>query len=183
VSRVGDGRRSTSFGERGSSLAELVIVLALVTVAVLVLAVYSLPWLHAEEARSAVYQTQMFLQLARVEAITRNRACRFEIDGDARRIRVYDLNDPSDSTDDLPIADATLSSRVSFGAPGGGAAITLTHASGATYHATFSPDGSVSSGSGSISIQGRDQFERIALYGAGGTRVERWNGSAWEPRP
>jgi Tfp pilus assembly protein FimT len=125
----------------------------------------------------------MFLQLARIEAITRNRACRFGIDGTARRILVYDLNDPSDATDDLPIADATLSSHVSFGSPTGGAAITLTHVSGDTYQATFSPDGSVSSGSGSISMRGRDHFERIALYGAGGTRVERWNGSAWEPRP
>lgn len=170
-------------GERGYSLAELLVVVALVAVSVLIAGSYSLTWLNAEEARSSVYQTQMLLQLARIEAITRNRACRFEIDDAARRVRVVDLNDRSDAGDDLRLADALLSSRVDFATPSGGAAITLPLLSGATYQATFSPDGAVSSGSGSICLRGKGQYERISLFAAGGTRIERWSGTAWLPRP
>lgn len=158
-------------------------VLALASLALLTALGYSVSWMGAEEARSVVYQVQTFMQLARVEAITRNRACRFELDQEAHRIRIWDLNNPADTTDDLLLSESEISSRVTFGDPEGGPAVTLASLGGKRYHATFGSSGGVSAGSGSVSIRGRDRFQRISLYGAGGTRVERWSGETWQVGP
>jgi hypothetical protein len=92
---------------------------------------------------------------------------------------VFDLNDSADTTDDILLNDATLSSKISFARPDTGSAVTLTSLGGNLYGATFASDGSVSAGAGLIAMQGGDGSYRINLYGAGGVRVERWGGSAW----
>ena len=166
-------------GERGMSLAEITVVMVVMAVIVTAVGSYSLPWLGREEMRGAVYQVQQFLQLARAQAITRNRECVFEVDTSSRRIRVLDRNDPASTTDDILLHDATLSSKIAFARPDTGGAMTLTSLGGSLYGATFSSDGSVASGAGLIALQGGDGSYRINLYGAGGVRVERWDGSAW----
>jgi len=166
-------------GEQGMSLAEISVVLVVMAIIVTAVGTYSIPWLGREELRGAVYQAQQFLQLARAQAITRNRACRFQIDTSTGRMTVFDLNDPASTSDDIHLHDATLSSKISFGRPDGGSAVTLTSLGGSLYGATFASDGSVSAGAGLIAIQGGDASYRINLYGAGGVRVERWDGSAW----
>ncbi len=162
------------------TVPELLIVAALLALTVLLAGMYSLSYLNAEEARSAVYQTQMLLGLARTEAVTRNRACRFEIEGSERRIRVWDLNDPSVATDDIRLADVQISPKVVFQDPEGNTPITLQSLSGQLYGATFGADGSVSAGAGVVTLRAMDRFERVSLFGAGGTKVERWSGTGWQ---
>jgi prepilin-type N-terminal cleavage/methylation domain-containing protein len=167
--------------ERGMSLAEVTVVMVVMAIVATAAATYTIPWLGREDMRGAVYQVQQFLQLARVQAISRNRSCRFQIDTSSRRMTVLDLNDPASTTDDILLDDATLSSKITFARPDGGSAVTLSSLGGNLYGATFASDGSVPAGAGLVAIQGGDGSCRVSLYGAGGVRVERWNGTAWVP--
>lgn len=169
-------------GERGVSMPELLIVVVLVGLTLMVAVSYSLAWLNAEEIRSSVYQTQMLVQLARVESVTRNRACDFTIDSSTRSAQVHDLNDLADTTDDITLANVLLSSKVNFASPDGNPAISLTNLSGTTYQALFASDGSVTSGAGVITLQGKDSYQRVSLFAAGGTKVQGWDGTAWKTR-
>jgi prepilin-type N-terminal cleavage/methylation domain-containing protein len=166
-------------GDEGMSLAEVTVVMVVVALIATAAASYTIPWLGREEMRGAVYQVQQYLQVARVQAISRNRSCRFQIDTSNRRMTVYDLNDPANTTDDILLNDATLSSKITFARPDSGSAVTLTSLGGTLYGATFASDGSVSAGAGLVAIQGGDGNYRVNLYGAGGVRVERWDGGAW----
>jgi len=171
--------RAPSHGERGISFVELLIVVFLIFVLAMVAATYSLAWISIEELRSAVYQTQSLLQLARVESVTRNRPCAFVVNTATGRVQVRDLNGTSSTADDITLADVTVSSRVSFASPDGNPPITLTDLTGSNWGAVFASDGSVSAGAGVITMRGKERYNRISLYGAGGTRVERWEQSAW----
>ena len=166
--------------ERGMSLAEISIVLVIAAIMITAAATYTIPWLGREQMRSAVYEVQQFMQLARIEAVSRNRSCRFRLDTASRQLQIYDLNAPSNSSDDIQLYQTvTLPSTVSFARPDSGSAVTLNLLSGTSYESTFASDGSVTSGAGLVAMQGGDGNYRVNLYGAGGVRVERWNGSAW----
>jgi hypothetical protein len=115
-----------------------------------------------------------------MQAVSRGRSCRFLVDTASRKLQVIDLNDPANATDDITIASTTLPSRITFSHPTGAAAATLESHSGTWYRATFGADGSVAAGAGSVFIKGGDRFDRVTVYGAGGTRVERWSGAAWQ---
>ncbi len=171
--------RTPSRGERGMTFPEMLVVFLLIFVVAMVALTSSLAWLNAEEVRSAVYQTQTLLQLARVESVTRNRPCAFVVNTATRRVQVRDLNGTVTTTDDITLADVNLSSRVTFESPDGNPPVTLTDLTGSRWGTTFASDGSVSSGAGVVTMRGKDRFNRISLYAAGGTRVERWDQSAW----
>jgi len=136
-------------------------------------------WIGREEMRSGAYTIQIFLRLAQAEAATRGRACRFLINVTTGQVSVVDLNDPAIATDDVPVASTTLSRKVSFANPAGDPPVTLELQSGTIYGTTFLSDGGVSAGAGEISIRGSSTFSRITVLGAGGTRVDRWDGTAW----
>ena len=51
---------------------------------------------------------------------------------------------------------------------------------GSRYEVKFTSDGTVSAGSGTVHVLGGERYGRISVFGAGGTQVERWNGSRWE---
>src|SRR5882672_404527 len=165
--------------ERGYTLVELVVVLVIFAFLVTATFAYALPWFAREDMRSAIYQVQTHLQVTRIQAVTRNRNCAFQVNSSTGRVQVYDLNDPAVTTDDILLADFTLPSTVSFSDPGGGSAITLTSLSSSLFQATFSSDGSVSAGAGVIIMAGGNRYDRLSLFAAGGLRVESWNGSAW----
>jgi prepilin-type N-terminal cleavage/methylation domain-containing protein len=167
--------------ETGMSLTELVIVLVLVAVLLAATATYSVPWLAREEMRGAVYTVQTHLQMARIQAVSRNREVRFLVDGDAGWVRLVDLNDPASILDDVTLAEARLPSTVAFARPDGGAPITLAALPAGVYQATFAGDGSVAEGAGEIDLVGGGRYSRVLLYGAGGVRTETWDGAAWRP--
>lgn len=165
--------------QRGFSLPGLLLTLAIAGMIATLSVTYAVGWLGRAESRGAVYAMQTFLQRARMEAVSRNRPCRFTVDTATRWAGVYDLVDVSDPTDDILLSDTTLSSKVSFARPDTGPAVTLASVSGSTYGATFASDGTVSAGSGFVSLLGGDGYFRVSLYGAGGAAVERWNGASW----
>ncbi len=179
---TGDQRRigaRNARGQCGVSLIELLGTLAVSSVVLLMSLLLSNDWIRREAGRSAVYQVQSHLQLARAHAITRSHDTRFVIDEASRRITIFDLNDPGDATDDLQLAEVSLSRTIEFDRPDPGSAITLDPYGGTLYEATFAPEGSVDNGVGAIHIETAGTFHRVSLYAAGGVEVWHWDGSSW----
>jgi Tfp pilus assembly protein FimT len=169
----------TRRAEAGLTLVELLLVLALAAVSLLIALDSFSVWNGREEMRGSVYTIQTFLHLAQAEAATRSRDCRFLVDTASRQIQVVDLNGTASTTDDIVVTSAKLPAVVTFADPSGGTPVTLELQSGTTYGTTFSSDGAVSAGEGVVCVSGNNLFSRVTVYGAGGTRVERWDGSAW----
>ena len=69
--------------------------------------------------------------------------------------------------------------RISFKLPDLSTPVTLYNVSGTAYRSRFGSDGAVTEGAGFVAMFGGDRYERLTLFGAGGIRLERWNGSAW----
>jgi Tfp pilus assembly protein FimT len=161
------------------TLVELLIVVAVVSLGLLAVGTYAVPWVAREGLRSAVYDVQTYMQLARIEAISRNRDCRFVIDTSNNRISVLDTVGTSSTGDDVLLYDSELADAVSFARPDLGSAVTLDNVSGSLYQTLFSSDGIVDVGTGEIVMFGGSKYERVQVFGAGGIRIQRWNGTAW----
>ncbi len=161
------------------TLFELLMVLSIGALVLVAAITTTVAWIGREAARSAVYSIQTQMQLARMQAVSRNRVCRFTVDTATRRVQVIDLNDVSTSTDDVVLSDVTVSAKISFERPDGSTPVTLYSPGGTLYQATFTSDGAVSQGAGVVSVRGGERFEQLTLFGAGGVRLDRWNGSAW----
>src|SRR5262249_6212851 len=105
--------------EHGRTFVELLIVLGLIGIAMMVAIYFSFDWFGREDSRGAAYTIETFLNMARMEAISRNQVCRFVIDTSAKTLDVYDLVDPLSATDDIQLAHAELPAKVSVAAPSG----------------------------------------------------------------
>jgi len=166
--------------QNGMTLIELVIVVALASVTLVATATYSLPWIARERARSAVYDVQSYLQLTRIEAVSRNRDCRFVLDTSTRSLQVLDGNGTSATNDDVLLYGTTLPSQIQFARPDTGSAVTLQQVgTSSAYETVFTSDGIVSAGTGDVALFGGDEFNRVMVFGAGGVSVDRWAGSGW----
>jgi prepilin-type N-terminal cleavage/methylation domain-containing protein len=165
--------------ERGYTISEVLVVLAIAALLLTVSFSQAIGWIGNAECRGAVYSVQSFLQRARMEAVSRNRACMFTLDTATRRMQVLDLVDGVSNSDDILVSDTTLSSKLGFARPDSGAAVTLALISGTTYGATFGSDGSLSAGAGIVAVLGGPGYFRVSLYGAGGAAIERWDGTSW----
>ena len=166
-------------GQKGITLTELLIVVAMVSLGLLAVGTYTVPWAAREGLRSAVYDMQTYMQLARIEAVSRNRDCRFVIDAGNRRIGVMDSAGTPSTGDDILLYSADLPDTVSFARPGMGSPITLTHVTGKTFHTVFGSDGIVDVGTGEVALLGGSHYERVQVFGAGGIRIQKWNGTQW----
>jgi prepilin-type N-terminal cleavage/methylation domain-containing protein len=167
--------------QTGMTLIEVVVVVALVSLALSIVALVSLPTLSREPMRGASYDVYTHLQLARTEAVSRNVPCRFVIDTGLGQMVVVDTRGTASILDDETLHTASFRDTVSFARPDGGSAITLASLSATTYFATFAADGTVTAGAGQIHLLGGNEYRRIELLGAGGVDILRWNGSAWNP--
>ncbi len=166
-------------GQRGMTLAELLIVLAVASLGLLAVGTYAVPWVAREGLRSAVYDVQTYMQLARIEAIGRNRDCRFVVNTATKRISVLDTVGTPAVGDDILLYESDLPDTVSFARPDAGSAVTLDNVSGSIYHTLFGNDGIVSTGTGEVVLFGGLQYEKVQVFGAGGIRIQKWNGTTW----
>jgi Tfp pilus assembly protein FimT len=162
------------------TLLEALLVMALAAVVLIAGADYSISWIARENMRSAIYDVQTFIQLARVEAVSRNHECRFVVDSSAQTLQVLDTNGTGTTSDDTELYRRALPSSVDLARPDSGAPVTLTAVDTNLFETTFTPDGTVSNGTGQIYLYGGERYGRISVFGAGGTRVERWNAGSWE---
>jgi Tfp pilus assembly protein FimT len=162
------------------TLFELVLVVSVASVAVVATATYTLPWIARERSRSAVYDVQSYLQLARIEAVSRNRNCRFVVDTSTRIVQVFDGNGTSSTSDDTLLYESSLPSQVQFARPDSGSAVTLSQiGSTSQFETVFTSDGIVLQGTGEVAVFGGNEYNRVLVYGAGGVTVDRWSGSGW----
>lgn len=166
--------------ERGVTLIELIVVvvvglgLAAITVA------YSMPWMIKESVRSALYDVNGFMQMAKVEAVSRNRPVRFVINTTSRQVQVWDSLGTSSTSDDSLLHVRDLPTHVIFDRPDTGSAITLDTVGTDGYEAVFTPDGMLSSSAGVVCLAGSEAFGSVSIYAAGGIEVFEWNGTEWK---
>ncbi len=165
--------------QKGITLTELLIVLAVASLGLLAVGTYAVPWIAREGLRSAMYDMQTYMQLARIEAISRNRDCRFVIDTATNRIGVLDTAGTPSLGDDILLYESDLPDTVSFARPDTGSAVTINHISGTVYQTLFGNDGIVSLGTGEVVLFGGSTYERVQVFGAGGIRIQKWNGTKW----
>jgi len=167
--------------ERGMTLIETLLVVSMAALMLVATAAYSIPWLARENMRGAVYDLQTYMQLTRIEAVSRNRECRFVLNTSTRDLAIYDGNGTSTTTDDTLLYERGLPGSISFARPDSGSAVSISQiGTGSRYEVKFTSDGTVSAGSGLVHVLGGERYGRISVFGAGGTQVERWNGSRWE---
>ena len=162
------------------TLVELLVVVALGAIMLAVSAAYTVPWFAREAARSSAHEVETYLQLARIEAVSRNQACRFVLDQSGRNIRVLDTMGTSVTTDDEVLYERDLPNTVAFANPEGGSAVTLFDLGSQVYHAIFAGDGTVQTGAGTVNLFGGERYTRVTVFDAGGMRTTHWNGSGWE---
>lgn len=160
--------------QSGMTLIEILIGLAVLSLMLLAVSTYAVPWIAREGTKSAVYDVQTFAQLARIEAVSRNRNVHFEVETALRRLQVVDSNGG------LVLHETTMPDSVNFALPTVGSAITLSFVGGKLYRMTFDSDGTVTAGQGYVSLFGGNVYERASVFAAGGVQVEHWNGSSWD---
>jgi len=166
--------------QKGMTLFELMLVISVASAAVVATATYTLPWLARERSRSAVYDVQSYLQLTRIEAVSRNRNCRFVLNTSTRTVQVFDGNGTSSTSDDTLLYEASLPSQVQFARPDSGTPVTLSQiGSSDRYQTEFTSDGIVSQGTGEVAVFAGNEYNRVNVFGAGGVTVDRWSGSGW----
>ena len=162
-------------------MIEALLGLSLVSVLVGALAAYSVPTLAREKMRSSVYDIHVLLQLARTEAISHNRDCRFVLDTGAGTLEVWDGLGTTSSSDDIVLYSRRLPESVGLARPDTGPTVTLDQIGATTgYQTVFASDGIVAAGTGSVFLHGGFRYVRVSVHGAGGVELAQWNGSEWE---
>jgi prepilin-type N-terminal cleavage/methylation domain-containing protein len=164
--------------QAGFTLSELLVVLTVATMVMAFAAIAAVPRLANETMRSTLHNGGTLVRAARIEAIQRDRACRFVVDLTARTMSVVDTHGTATTTDDTLLRSAGLPSIVSVARPDAGSPITFT-ASGSVYHVEFDADGHVASGSGEMVLCSGERYGKLVVYTAGGVRYEKWDGTAW----
>jgi Tfp pilus assembly protein FimT len=162
------------------SLIELIVVVALASIAVAIAVAYSTPWIARESMRSAANDVQSFLQLAKIEAVSRNHDCRFVVDTASGALEVWDSMGTPDISDDVRLHTGALPTSVSIERPDTGSPVTLEQVGGSpSYQTMFASDGLVSAGVGGVFLHGGDGFGRVEVRAAGGVEIQHWNGTGW----
>ena len=165
--------------EVGMTLVELVVVLGLALAIAAMTVAYSMPWMVKESVRSAAFDVNGMLQLAKVEAVSRNRPSRFVVDTVAGELQVWDGLGSDTISDDVLLHDRTIPTHVLFARPDTGSAVTLDAVDAVSYQAVFRSDGMLDSGPGVVCLNSGNSFGSVSVYGAGGTEIFRWNGTGW----
>jgi prepilin-type N-terminal cleavage/methylation domain-containing protein len=175
-------RSRTSSAQRGFSLIELVSVVAIAAVLLALIALAARPLIGTESGRSAVYTLQSMAQLARLEAVARNRECRLLLSTDLRQVVVTDtLGTTANASDDEMLHGSTLPEGVAFERPDSGSAVTWASLGGSPewFQVRFASDGTVEAGEGEVVVHGGDRYGRVAVFTSGGSQVTSWSSTGW----
>lgn len=166
---------------RGFTLLELMFVVALAGVLIAIAVLVSGPLIGTEGGRSAVYEIQTMAQLARMEAVARNRECKLLLCPTMRQVLVTDTMGTSVTTDDQVLHSTTLPESVRFERPDTGSAVTWESLGGtpAWFGVRFASDGTIEAGEGDVVVHGGDRYGRISLFTAGSAQVTTWSNGAW----
>jgi hypothetical protein len=157
---------------RGLGVGETLLLAALAAAAVTAGTARLVPGAGTREtARGAAASLHTFFQLARVEAIARDRPVRLALDPSERQVSVLDTLGTRVPDDDLELHRAVLPAGIALSAPDGehGAALV-----------EFRPDGTADAAA--VPLNDGAVFQRVAVDGASRIRVEEWDGAAWSPR-
>lgn len=165
--------------QRGVTLLEALVVMAILAITSGIVSAYGLGWMQRERQRSVAYEIFVHLNVARVEAVTRNRRCRFILDSSTQSLQVLDLHDPANTTDDVEISAIDLGEALQLGTPDGGNAVTFNALGPKRFEVTFNDDGTVVTGVGAARLNTGDTFRRVSVFAGGAISVDRWNGTAW----
>ena len=167
--------------QSGLTLVELIVVVAIASLMLGATIVFATPWIARESMRSSANQMVSFLQLAKIESVSRNRDCRFVVDTAARTMEIWDTWEPGDDSDDERLHREPLPTTVGFARPDSGDVVTLEQV-GSTerYRATFSSDGMVNAGAGAVFLYGGQQYGAVEVHAAGGVEILYWDGSGWK---
>ena len=166
--------------QRGMTLVELIVVVALAAIVLIVAVGNSIPWMAKQTMRGAVHDVHTFLQLTRIEAVSRNRPVRFVVDTVGGEFQIMDSLGTSSLTDDLELHRSRLPETVAFDRPDSGGVVTLQAIDAVHFQTVFGSDGTVTSGAGDLFFSGSGSYGRIGVHVAGGTEISRWNGAEWQ---
>src|SRR6185436_19148601 len=101
-----------------------------------------LPILPRDDVRLAAEQVHTYLQLARVEAVSRERVCLLLVDATSGTMRVADSAGTPETADDLVLHEVELPRGVHFVDPDAGAAARLSGTSVASFDGRGRAEGS-----------------------------------------
>jgi Tfp pilus assembly protein FimT len=164
-------------------MTDLLIGLMIASMIALIATVGAVPWLLRERVRQSGYTVQQMLELARLESIRRNRDCALEYEPAIQSVRVMDTNNTTTSVDDLVLHERRLNPAVMLARPDGGSVLTFHERSSkpGTYHVIFDTQGIAYHGTGEVVFFGGDYYNKVTVYVGGGTQVDHWDGSSWQP--
>jgi len=175
------GNRIRSQG--GFTLLELVSVLAIAVVLLALAMLVAQPMIGNESGRGAVYELQTMAQLARMEAVARNRECRLLLCPTSREVLVTDTRGTTaDPSDDEVLHGTVLPEAVTFERPDAGSAVTWANIGGSPewFQVRFGSDGIVEAGEGDVVVHGGQRYGKVAVFVSGGTQVTSWKAGAWK---
>ena len=115
------------------SFPELLTVVCTICLLLLASSTYFLPTLPSSSLESSVHELHVAVQLARIEAVSRNRECRVELNARDHSVRIYDSQGTTRTADDQLLHHLSLPSS-----------IRLTHSNAGTSHTlqlSFKADG------------------------------------------
>ena len=165
--------------QAGVTMVELLMVVVFAAIIVVITLYASTSFIGRSSMRGATTEMVSFLQLARIEAVSRNRDCRFVVDTASRALEIWDSMGTMSTADDVRIHAATVPSVVNFGRPDVGATVTLDPIGTSDFQTIVASDGTVSVGVGSVFLAGAESYGCIDVQAAGGVQILYWNGSAW----
>jgi Tfp pilus assembly protein FimT len=155
--------------QRGVGLGEALILVAVAALAVVAATARVLPGATTSETvRGAAQRVHTQFQLARVEAVSRDRPCRLAVAPDDGIVRVMDSLGTAAPGDDRVLHEAALPRTVSFAAT-----------AGESDDLEFRSDGSADAGC--VELSDGVERQRVSVDPAAHLRIERWDGSRWTP--
>ena len=165
--------------QAGVTMVELLMVVVFAAIIVVITLYASSSFIGRSSMRGATNEMVSFLQLARMEAVSRNRECRFVVNTASRALEIWDSMGTMSTADDVRIHAASVPTAVNFGRPDVGAAVTLDPIGTGSFQTVIASDGTVSAGVGSVFLAGAQSYGCVDVHAAGGVAMLYWNGSTW----